>query len=175
MNNRNVQAWQKFFVVCLVCIFCAGSLSGCASLKKKFTRQKKNVDGKEDFIPVLEPVEYPSAESSPMNVYKNHYAMTKAYFKDLSGAFDQREGSDKGEKYIFTELTSHLQSMGDLLSPSKKAEAAALIGQIQDVLKEYDKPRTLRRYDIIRIRMRGVERDVRKTLKPDVVSTDIGS
>ena len=41
------------------------SLSSCETLRKKFTRHKKQAEEDQSVVPVLEPEEYPSPEHNP--------------------------------------------------------------------------------------------------------------
>ncbi len=160
----------KFLTSFVLILFCAGSLTGCASLRKKFTRVPKNPSVKQDFIPVLEPIEYQKVEKSPQQVYAGHYSMVKIYFKDLWEVLGRRDSTPKREMYIFTELLSHFDAMAALLAEGKKVEAKELRGRVEQILKEYDKPSGIRRYDLIGGNMRKVERDIYKGFKPDAVA-----
>ena len=54
------------------------SMSACEPLRKKFTRQKKaDANADKDFVPVLEPQDYPAPEKNPPEMYKQHYALIK--------------------------------------------------------------------------------------------------
>jgi hypothetical protein len=161
---------KKFVCSAVLVIFCAGSLTGCASLRKKFTRVPKNPKAKEEFIPVLQPVEYKKIEETPQQVYAGHYSMVKVYFKDLWDVLGSRNSTPKREKHIFTELMVHFDAMAALLSDEKKAEAKAIRARVDEFLKEYDKPNGMRRYDLITSGMRRIERDMYKAFKPDVVA-----
>ena len=165
------QSYMKKFIWSVVLVmFCAGSLTGCASLRKKFTRTPKNPKAGDDFIPVLQPVEYKKIEETPQQVYGGHYAMVKIYFKDLWDVLGSRDSSAKREKYIFTELFSHFDAMAVLLSDEKKTEAKVIRARVDVLLKEYDKPDGLRRYDLINSGMHQIERDIYKGFKPDAVA-----
>ena len=161
---------KKMMLSIVLVVFCAGSFTGCASLRKKFTRVPRNPKATDDFIPVLQPEEYKNVVETPRQVYGGHYSMVKIYFKDLWDVLERRDSTAKREKYIFTELLSHFDAMAVLLSEEKKSEAAALRARVQAVLKEYDKPDGLRRYDIIRNDMHQVEREIYKGFKPDAVA-----
>jgi hypothetical protein len=160
---------KKFIWSAVLVMFCAGSLTGCASVRKKFVRVSKNPKVKEDFIPVLQPLEYKKVVETPQQVYAGHYSMMKIYFRDLGDVLGARDSTPKREKYIFTELMAHFDAMAVLLSDEKKAEAAAIRARVDGLLKEYDKPDGMRRYDLIRSGMRTVERDIHKGFKPDAV------
>ena len=162
--------WKRFVCMVVLLVFCAGAVSGCASLRKKFKRVPKNPRVKEEFIPVLQPLEYAKVEETPAQAYAGHYAMVRIYFKDLMEALAGREPNPKREKYIFKELTGHFDAMAALLSGEKKAAAGAIRARVEEVLREYDKPDRLRRYDLMRGEMRKVERDIYRDFKPDAVA-----
>jgi hypothetical protein len=160
---------MKFVCSVVLIIFCAGSLTGCASLRKKFTRVPKNPKVGDAFIPVLEPVEYKKVQETPQQIYGGHYAMVKIYFKDLWDVLGRRDSTPKREKYIFTELMSHFNAMADLLSGDKKAAAEAIRTRVDAILKQYDKPDGLRRYDLISTDMHKIERDILQGFRPAAV------
>ena len=161
---------KRFVCGVVLAVFCAGSLTGCASMRKKFKRVPKNPKVKQEFIPVLQPVEYAKIEQTPQQVYAGHYSMVRIYFKDLWEALGARDSGPKREKYIFTELTVHFDAMAAFLSDEKKTEARGIRSRVANVLKAYDKPDGLRRYDLMRDEMRRVERDIYKGFKPDAVA-----
>ncbi len=150
-------------------LFCSASLTGCASFRRKFIRQNKNKDAKEDFIPVLEPVEYQPVVTSPMDSYKSHYAMVKAYFSDVYAALASRDPSEKRERYLIDQIIAHLRGMEGLLSGDRKLEVQKVAGLLDGVLKELDKPSGLQRQDLLKGSVHKVETDIRSKLKPDMV------
>jgi hypothetical protein len=158
--------------ICMLALvmFCAVSLTGCASLRKKFTRAPKNPQVKQDFIPILQPVEYENIEQTPQQVYAGHYSMVKIYFKDLTDILGRRDSSVKREKYMFNELMRHFDAMAAFLSDAKKTEAAAIRARVDDLLREYGKPDAMRRYDLMSGQVRLIERDVYKNFKPAAVA-----
>ncbi|MBF0570056.1 MAG: hypothetical protein HQL18_04710 [Candidatus Omnitrophica bacterium] len=170
MVRNNRWAFMKPCLVILVLVFLVGSFSGCATLRKKFTRKSKQQDKGDNFVPVLVPEEYQRVETSSIDAYKTHYAMARAYFKDMWEALDSRDSGDKQQKYVFVQVAARLQGMADLLTDEKKkAELQQLIQKTKDVSKECDKAGSMRRYDIMKSDMLRVERDVRKDFKPDAV------
>jgi hypothetical protein len=154
----------------VVVMFALVSMTGCASLRKKFTRVNKNKDVKEDFIPVLQPIEYKKVEESPKQVYAQHYNMVKLYFKDLWEVIGKPDSSVKREKYMFTEILSHFDVMIALLMADKQAQAQLLRGRFTKLLAAYDTPDGLRRYDLITGDLRTIERDLYAGFKPAVVA-----
>jgi hypothetical protein len=174
MVKVNFTLRSRWFIASLLVIFCAVSVSGCASLRKKFTRQKKNKGQTEEFVPVLVPVEYPRPDASPSVVYKNNYIMAKAYFKDLDNVIGSRDSSDKQQLYIFTQLTSRMDLMAEVLADGeRKSLLKQLAIQLKDVISRYDKPDAIRRYDVIKSDVHRIERDFYKSFKPALVQEDL--
>ena len=172
MGNNDLRKVQKFFLVILALVVASGSLAGCASLRKKFTRKKKTTEQTDDFIPVLQPVEYKKVEMPPLEKYKEQYTMARAYFKDVGDTMGSSAGN-KQQVYALNQLAVRLQGMADLLSGEKKAALGQLIAEVRDVVKEYDKPAPMRRYDILKGTMEKVERAVRSNFKPDAIKDEL--
>ena len=173
MGDNDLRRVQKFFLVVLALAIGCGSLSGCATLRKKFTRKKKTSDQTEDFIPVLQPVEYKKVELPPLEKYKEQYAMARAYFKDVSDTLGSSGSGDKQQVYALNQLAVRLQGMADLLPGEKKAALGEIIVEVRDVVKEYDKAAPMRRYDILKGTMQKAEKRVRSDFKPDAVKNEI--
>jgi len=174
MGKVNFTLRSRLFLVSVLVVFCAVSVSGCASLRKKFTRPKKATAEGTDFIPVLVPVEYPRPDTSPSVVYKEHYTMARAFFKDLDNVIGSRNSSDKQQLYVFTQLASRLDQMAGVLADGeKKAQLQQLTLQIKDVVGRYDKPEPVRRYDVIKSDVSRIERDFYKSFKPALVQGDL--
>ncbi|MBF0123219.1 MAG: hypothetical protein HQL21_07450 [Candidatus Omnitrophica bacterium] len=169
MGKNDLQKVRKFFLVGLVLVITGGSLTGCTSIRKKFIRKKKTADHAEDFIPVLQPVEYKRADQSSFEKYKEQYTMARAYFKDAEDTMGSVNAGSKQQVYALNQLIVRLQSMADLLPGEKKAELEQVVIGVRNIVKEYDKPAPLRRYDILKGAMRNVEKAVRADFKPDMV------
>lgn len=166
---NNFFCWHRMLSAFVLVCFLAVSLSGCTTLRRKFVRKNKNKDQKEAFIPVLDPVEYKRVETSAIDAYRSHYAMAKAYFTDSYAAFGSPDSTEKREKYLISQISAHLRGMAVLLRDDRKAAAERAAGDLEVLLPELDKPKGIRRYDIIKGAVHKVEMDVRRTLKPDMV------
>ncbi|MEI6437594.1 MAG: hypothetical protein WCO69_02455 [Candidatus Omnitrophota bacterium] len=151
------------------------SLAGCSTFRRKFVRHSKSKDVKEDFIPVLEPVEYQRVEVSPVENYRSHYAMVKAYFGDVYAALDSRDPGEKRERYLLGQIAAHLQGMASLLTEARKLQAQKAAAEIDEAAGVLDKPAGIRRYDLLKGRVHQIEVDVRRALKPDMVKEFIVS
>ena len=174
MGKVNFIFRSRLFMASLLVVFCAVAVSGCASLRKKFTRQKKNKGQTEEFIPVLVPVEYQRPDTSPAVVYKDQYTMAKAYFRDLENIVGSRDSSGKQQLYVFTQLTSRMELMSEVLADGEKRSLLGqLVLQVKDVISRYDKPDAIRRYDIIKSDVRRIEKEFYKVFKPALVQEDL--
>ncbi len=172
-----INKWQGsryFFSVIMIGIVCSVAMSGCSSFRRKFIRQNKNKDSKEAFIPVLEPLDYPRQQALPIDTYKSHYSMVKAYLNDFYASFGSLNSGEKRERYLLAQIIAHLQGMTGLLNEGKKPQGEKVILHVQEAMKELDKPAGMRRYDLLEGAVRKVEGEVRKTLKPDMVKEFIG-
>lgn len=162
-------ASNRVIAVAVLLLFCSTTLTGCASFRRKFVRHSKDKEVKEDIAPVLEPLEYQRVETSPMDAYRSHYAMVRAYFSDVYTALSAQAPGEKRERYLLGQIMAHLQGMSLLLGDARKPEALKLSAALEEAGKELDKPAGLRRYDLLRSSLHKVETDIRRTLKPDMV------
>lgn len=102
------------------------SLCSCEPLRKKFTRQKKRAQLEDrNFIPVLEPIEYPAPENNPQQMYKHHYAMVKVWHTDL-GTLLKEKNAEKRSGYTLKQINTHIDGMRSLLQPVKQVEVDKL-------------------------------------------------
>lgn len=169
----NLLKARRFLLLALTVIFVSGSLTGCASLRKKFIRKKKVSDQKEDFIPVLQPQEYEKVELEPIEKYKEHYTMARAYFKDVWETMGSPNAGSKQQVYVLSQLAARIQAMADLLTGEKKSGLEQMVLQIRDVVKEYEKPAGIRRYDLLKAAMQKIEKAFRTGFKPEGIKTEL--
>ncbi len=148
------------------------SLSACEPLRKKFTRQKKKtavVDN--DFIPVLEPQEYPAAEKVPAEVYKQHYALLKVWYKDLWRSLDER-GSDRQQKYLLKTMHGHIDDMRKIVGPAQQPKFDALAANLAYYDTAMEVPAPMRNVSRIHSDLRAFDRLLRNTLRADKIKND---
>lgn len=103
------------------------TLSGCDTLKRKFTRKKKAQAEDMDFNPVLEPQEYPAPESNPAENYKQHYALLKVWYQDLWSNL-QDKATDKKMAYTLKQIKAQIEIMRTLVTEDKQKELDKLAG-----------------------------------------------
>ena len=165
--SRNVMMTIVMMLVMTV------SFSSCESLRKKFTRKKKD-QGVVDFQPVLEPQDYPAPESNPKEMYKQHYALIKVWYKDLWSGISERT-SDSAVKYSIKQILDHI----DQTKPLLKADKAKELDQLVDLLKFYqtslEQPRPVRNYSRIQSDLRAFDRMLRNKFRLDVVKDQLAA
>ncbi len=145
------------------------SFSACEPLRKKFTRQKKkDASADQDFIPVLEPQEYPSVQQDPVQNYKQHYALIKAWYRDMWTALEER-GSDKQQRYLLKTIYGHIDDMRKLVGPQEQRK----LDELAKVLSYYDSalgvPAPMRNVPRIRSDLRAFDRMLRNKLRADKI------
>ncbi len=168
MKDRR-RGFNSFIILAMLLLAGSAVLSGCSTFRRKFVRHSKDKTVKEDFIPVLKPVEYARIETTPLEAYKNHYAMVRAYFSDLYTAFASRYSEGKREQYLFSQVIAHLQGMAAVLKEPRQTAALRQAAFLTEAVKELEKPEGLRRNDLLQSAARKAEKDIRRTLKPDMV------
>jgi len=171
MDNKKFGMQRVANSTYFICFLCAIFLilSGCAPLRKKFTRQKKK-DKQLDprFIPVLDPIEYPEKIYSVEEKYKYHYSLWKVWNKDFLQVLE-RNGSGKRQKYLLDQSIEQLEEMNILLNDAKQAELKGLIDERGIVLQEYDKQSAMRNKFSIRSKVQRNGRKIRNGFSPKVI------
>jgi hypothetical protein len=124
----------------LVCILIALltvsiTLGGCEPLRKKFVRQKKKSDQEEKFIPVLEPIEYESAQVTPEGQYQHRYGLWMIWQKEMLTALEDQRGKKKLE-YVLGEILTQLIEMEKLVTAEKAVELKKHRDAYQSILNE---------------------------------------
>jgi len=116
------------------------NLSGCAALKKKFTRKPKDRDEKKIEDVVLIPEEYPVSDVDPEVKYKEHYILWKSWQDELIMSLNP-DGSKKRQLFCFNGVIFNLEKMQSLLNTKKRQELQEYIDTIKIVMDrvEYDR------------------------------------
>ncbi len=158
-------------IFCLLAV--SVSLSACEPLRKKFTRQKKhNASEEQDFVPVLEPQDYPAPERNPPEIYKQHYTLIKVWYKDLWVALDER-GSDKRQKYLLKQIHGHIDEMRKLVQPAQQTELDHLANLLSYYDTSFNVALPLRNISRIHSDLRAFDRMLRDHLRIDKVKGDL--
>ncbi|HLF17325.1 MAG TPA: hypothetical protein VI749_00315 [Candidatus Omnitrophota bacterium] len=131
-------------------VFC-----GCEPLRKKFTRKKKELK-KEEFIPVLDPIDYPPSLISAREKYEYHYSMWQVWNKDLRQHLSEN-AMDKRKKYILSQIIQQLQDMKRWIPQEYAAKVDQMLADGEVVSKELDKPEVMRNQQLMESRLRRME------------------
>lgn len=168
--NDNSGRFQRLVRGCAV-FLCLGILiscgPGCASLKKKFTRQKKK-QAREEFIPVLDPIDYAPPVVSARQEYREHYSLWKIWQRDFVQNVEAK-APEKKQKYLLEQMIAHLREMGKWLLEDKRTQLSVLGGELEAILKSYETPAPLRDAFSIKRKIESIAKRVRAAFDPKVV------
>ena len=162
----NLMQHKKAVVVLTGLLVLSMSLSSCDTLRKKFTRHKKQGEEDQSIVPVLEPEEYPAPEHNPQQNYKEHYDLIKAWYNDLWSALHDKS-SEKYLHYIIREVTNHITEMKKLVDAPTQADLAKLSGFLDYYTSSLDDPWPLRNVSRIESDLRSFDRFLRGHLRAD--------
>ena len=153
-----------------VCVTC----SSCETLRKKFTRQKKKDQSESaDFIPVLEPQDYPSPEYNALENYKEHYTLIRVWYKDLQSALVEKDDSDGRVKYALRQINGHLDGMIMLVDKSRKPALEGLRGLLKNYTDALSTPHASRNRSLLQSDLRAFDKKLRHDLRVDVIKKDL--
>ncbi|MDD5072508.1 MAG: hypothetical protein PHX64_00975 [Candidatus Omnitrophica bacterium] len=124
-------AYKKAVLILAVAVAVI-NMSGCETLKKKFTRKQSP----KKVTPVLQPQNYKGIYPNAV-LYSNHYNYWRTWTEDLMDCLDN-QGSNKRERLAAARAVEDLQRMQDLLTGAKKEELAKYIKFYQGVQKKVD-------------------------------------
>lgn len=154
----------------ILCVFVA-LFNGCEPLRKKFVRKKKSVK-RQEFIPVLEPVDYAVKARSGKERYSHHFFLWKIWQKDLMLAMEE-DKSDKRQKYLFGEVIGQLNEMRALIDGQKLAKFEVAIDDLRSVREKFDRPSSLRNMLLIKKALRLNGKKIRGEFNPLAVEDSI--
>src|SRR3990167_5723451 len=133
-NERYLSVLSILVVLCVLTV----SVGGCTSLRKKFTRKKKEKTNEQAFVPVLDPVDYPPPSVSPEERYRYNYSLWKVWYRDLVKNIDAKE-SDKNQKYLVGQIIAQLEEMKKWVSEAKQKELSERVGEWNVILRMYER------------------------------------
>lgn len=161
--------FRRLVSACSLCLVMMIVLTGCASLKKKFIRQKKkDKEGAGDFIPVLEPEVYPVKETGPSELYAQQYSLFNVWVSDFANNFETIDNNKRMVNDLDAALKSINEMIGLVKSPVSE-ELAVIKGQVQLIRDEFTKPEAFRNRTKISGELRNVDKTIRKKYKPSLV------
>lgn len=138
---------------------------GCESLRKKFVRQKKKDVKDKDFIPVLDPIEYPASVHTPEDDYKHAYGLWKVWNTEFLQEINVNQ-NDKRQVYLLTEAINQLQEMDKVVVGQKKDALEEVIKNLNAVKDEFKTPAPMRSLSTIKSRVERNAKTISSELHP---------
>ena len=135
-------------------------MSGCESLRRKFTRKKK--EGQEvTEVPVLEPIEYPAKIYTPQDVYKKHYTLWKAWYKELLENLSPETGQ-KRQLYLLNQIVANLKEIQKLLPEEKQGELKSSLDRLKKFESDIREPVPVRSLSSWKTELESIEKAIKK-------------
>ena len=166
-DRRNEYYLSVLSVLVILCVLTV-SVGGCTSLRKKFTRKKKEKTNEQAFIPVLDPVDYPAPSVSPEERYRYHYSLWKVWQRDLVKNIDNK-GSDKNQKYLLGQIIAQLAEMKKWVTGARQKELSEAIGEGNAILAMYERPAALRSSFSLKRKVEASAKKIRSRLNPEMM------
>ena len=135
--------------------------SGCEPLRKKFTRQKKKDAGTAEFIPVLDPVDYPDKVATAEELYRHYYSLWQVWDRELLVSV-QQQTSDKRIKANLDQVLVQLTEMGKLLTGEKQKTLQGYTDQVNTIQKDLIQPAQMRNNGLIQRKLERLDKSVRE-------------
>ncbi|MFZ5799857.1 MAG: hypothetical protein ACOY3D_00540 [Candidatus Omnitrophota bacterium] len=110
-------------------------LSGCQTLKKKFTRKPKGEEENVEEV-IYAPQDYPAKVVSTQELYRNYYALVRGWAQELDDALVEG-GNHKRQVMCITEMVNNLNKMRDLLTVEAQPgmdKYIALVASLRDAI-----------------------------------------
>ena len=169
MKSMNMQKKYLGFISFICCfVILILFLSGCQPLKRKFTRKKKKGKVLQEFIPVLEPIDYGPSTITSKDRYSKHFSLWRIWEKDFVQNVSS-ETNDKRMKYLLNQMVEHLNEMRKWIVEEKRNELDQLISEIIKIKKEFNKPAQSRNTNAIKRRVESNARKILRDFKPGTV------
>ena len=163
--------WTTFIIA--ACLICFGlSLTGCEPLRKKFTRKKKEKSVEPEFIPVLEPIDYPEPMVSPEAQYNHFYSLWKVWYKDMMESFDEQD-NERRTKFLFDQAITQMQEMRKFVKEEKQAEFDGYLNEFVAIRQELDKPEGMQNKVSITNRLTRAEKKFRNACTPNIMKDSL--
>ncbi|MDP8212689.1 MAG: hypothetical protein P9X22_05275 [Candidatus Zapsychrus exili] len=152
------------FIIVLSILTFVFSLAGCQPFRSKFVRKKKkqNVTSN-DFIPVLEPVDYIKQEKTAQERYSYRYSLWNVWQKDLLNAID-KEDSDKRLKYLLAEMIVQLKEMNKWIVGEDQEKLTGFINDLYEIREYLNKPPKVRNMTRVRKQIELNSKAIRNNL-----------
>lgn len=163
--RRNERYLSVLSIVVVLCVLTV-SAGGCTSLRKKFTRKKKEKTNAQAFVPVLDPIDYPPPSVSPEERYRYHYSLWKVWQRDLVQKIDGKE-SDKNQKYLIGQIIAELSEMKKWVTEARQKELSGFIGEWNAILAMYERPAAMRSTMSLRRKVEASAKKIRNRFNPE--------
>ena len=157
--------WVRFVSLASCCILLAVSLLGCDSVRRKFVRKSKAQKAGEDYIPVLEPVDYSVAQQPAVERYKYHYSFWCALDKELITEVEAND-NDKKQKFLLARLIVHAQQMQQLLVEEKSEIFKKIAEDLAKIGQELEKPANVRNIYFMKRSLMTADHTIRQDYNP---------
>ena len=161
-----------FFIFGISLVFLT---SGCEPLRHKFVRKKKAEKAESNFIPVLEPIDYPNRIISAQERYRYHYSLWQVWEKELQQSFSHQgwsQGNDKQQKYLLGQIITQLEEMRKLVSADKRDEVGGAIKELKAIADELNEPAAMRNTFFLQKQLRLSGRKIRRDFNPAKIPDD---
>ncbi len=164
---------MRAVVLVVSLVFFAGTLGGCVSLRRKFTRKHKKKEETEE-IPILEPVEYPAKVYTAAELYHKHYGLWDNWYNELLFDLSQQQNKRR-EAFLLSKALDHLKEMRGLLDSEYQKKLDPYIAQLKEKEQILHDRTILRDYATLKIKLESIYRKIRKSFKPRDVKDHIQS
>lgn len=145
---------------------------GCESLRKKFVRQKKKDQTKKEFIPVLDPIDYPAKVQSPEEAYRHYFSLWQVWDKELVMRIEEG-ASDKKISFTFNQLMIQLTELENLLTGEKKTQMNQFITQLNDIGQQLAQPAGIRNDGGIQMKVQRIGSKLREGFRSNDVEPSL--
>ncbi len=173
MKLSDLRVGSRFYSVFLMIFLGSFILSsiGCEPLRKKFVRQKKKDENAQQFIPVLDPIDYPAAVYSAEEGYRKHYSLWRVWHKELMVSLDE-QGIDRRQKYLVGQLVTQLSEMSKFVTEEKQKGLKDLSDTLFEVQEELEKPSGMRNMYSIKRKIEQSDKKMLNEFNPKVLEND---
>lgn len=168
MKSNGLRNKEHLVVLGLLLSLCVLTVSvgGCTSLRKKFTRKKKEKANEQAFVPVLDPIDYPPPSVSPAERYRYNYSLWKVWYRDLVKNIDGK-GSDKNQKYLVGQVIAQLEEMKKWVTEARQKELSEAVGEWNAILMMYEQPAAMRSAMSLKRKVEASAKKIRDQLNPE--------
>ena len=160
LTHVRLFAGRRRMMVFVGMMILAFTTTGCEPLRKKFVRQKKKSAESSEFIPVLDPLDYPDRVVDAGQRYRYYFSMWQVWLRDLLTVMDEG-GSDKRITYLLNQTYTQMDEMAKLLTGSKQEELRKSRQELQQIQEAMNMPAAMRDDAGMKRRLQGIDRDVR--------------